>query len=186
MCKNIWKRIWALGLGTMLLCRTFSMDLQASPPRVKVDESVYINLDYYGEVEEVNIVKGCMLNGNTTIVDYGTYEEVVNMSNLAVPTVEKGKVTWDLSGEEKERFYYSCKTDTLAQELPWNLDVTYRLNGQECEAASLAGASGMVTMLIEVSPNPKAPAYYKNNMILSPACSNTKNISQNKIRLLRF
>ena len=169
MHKKIWKRTWVLGLGVILLGRTLSVDLQAAPPSVKVDESVYINLDYYGSVEEVNIVKGCMLNGNTTIVDYGDYEEVVNMSNLAVPAVEEGKVTWDLSGQEKERFYYSCKTDQPAQELPWNLDVTYRLNGQECDAASLAGASGMVTMLIEVSPNQKAPDYYRNNMILTVA-----------------
>ena len=126
------KRAAALGMTAILAFGTVSADLQAAAPQVRVDESVYVNLDYYGGVDEVNIVKGCMLNGNTEIVDYGDYKEVINMSNGAAPTLEGGKVTWDLSGQKDERFYFECKTDTLTQELPWNLDVTYKLNGKEC------------------------------------------------------
>ncbi|MBO5093143.1 MAG: hypothetical protein J6C33_02155 [Lachnospiraceae bacterium] len=163
------KRAAALGMTAILAFGTVSADLQAAAPQVRVDESVYVNLDYYGGVDEVNIVKGCMLNGNTEIVDYGDYKEVINMSNGAAPTLEGGKVTWDLSGQKDERFYFECKTDTLTQELPWNLDVTYKLNGKECKAEELAGASGMVTILVAVSPNSKAPEYYKNNMILTVA-----------------
>ena len=169
MYKQCIKRVSALGIITVLLVHMVSMDAAAAAPAVHVDESVYVNLDYYGSVEEVNIVKGCMLNGNTTIVDYGAYHEVVNMSNQAVPVVEGDRVTWDLSGQEGDRFYFECRTDSLAQELPWDLDVTYKLNGKECGADTLAGASGLVTMLIEVSPNSKSPDYYKNNMILTVA-----------------
>ncbi len=164
-----WKQSAALGMASVLIFHMACVDLQAAPPQVRVDESVYVNLDYYGAVEEVNIVKGCMLNGNTSIVDYGDYNEVVNMSNRAVPQVEAGRVTWDLSGQEGERFYFECKTDRLAQELPWDLDVTYRLNGKECSGDELAGAAGMVTMLVTVEPNPAAPEYYRNNMILTVA-----------------
>ena len=164
-----WKQSAALGMASVLVFHMACVDLQAAPPQVRVDESVYVNLDYYGAVEEVNIVKGCMLNGNTSIVDYGDYNEVVNMSNRAVPQVEAGRVTWDLSGQEGERFYFECKTDRLAQELPWDLDVTYRLNGKECSGDELAGAAGMVTMLVTVEPNPAAPEYYRNNMILTVA-----------------
>ena len=163
------KRMIALAMTAVLAFGTVSMDLQAAAPQVNVDESVYVNLDYYGKVDEVNIVKGCMLNGNTTVVDYGNYKDVVNMSNGAVPKLESGKVTWDLSGEDNDRFYFECKTDALTQELPWELDVTYKLNGKECKAEELAGASGMVTMLVDVQPNKKAPEYYRNNMILTVA-----------------
>lgn len=163
------KQIIALGMAGILTFGTAAMHVRAAAPQVRVDESIYVNLDYYGKVEEVNIVKGCMLNGNTTVVDYGDYSDVVNMSNSAKPLLEKGKVTWDLSGQEEERFYFECKTDTLTQELPWNLDVTYKLNGKECDAQELAGAQGMVTMLIEAQPNENAPEYYRNNMILTVA-----------------
>ena len=85
-------RIMALGMAVVLSFGMIAMEAQAAPPKVLVDESVYINLDYYGNVDEVNVVKGCTLNGNTTITDYGTYEEVVNMTNGAKPVVENGKV----------------------------------------------------------------------------------------------
>lgn len=160
-------RLGALSMAAVVASGTVAMDVRAEAPKVKVDESVYVNLDYYGKVQEVNVVKGCMLNGNTTVVDYGNYNEVVNMSNSAQPVVEDGKVTWDLTGQEGERFYFEGKTDALTQELPWNIDVTYRLNGRECSGDELAGASGMVTMLVDVEPNEKAPEYYRNNMILS-------------------
>ena len=160
-------RLGALSMAAVIASGTVAMDVRAEAPKVKVDESVYVNLDYYGKVQEVNVVKGCMLNGNTTVVDYGNYNEVVNMSNSAQPGVEDGKVTWDLTGQEGERFYFEGKTDALTQELPWNIDVTYRLNGRECSGDELAGASGMVTMLVDVEPNEKAPEYYRNNMILS-------------------
>ncbi len=162
-------RMMAMGMTAIFAFGMVSSDLQAAPPQVKVDESVYVNLDHYGAVEEVNIVKGCMLNGNTTFVDYGSYETVVNMSNHAVPLVENEKVTWDLGDQQEERFYFECRTQELSQELPWTLDVTYKLNGKECKAEELAGASGMVTMLIDVQANEKAPEYYKNNMILTVA-----------------
>lgn len=160
-------RIGALSMAAVVASGTVAMDVRAEAPKVKVDESVYVNLDYYGKVQEVNVVKGCMLNGNTTVIDYGNYKEVVNMSNSAQPVVGNGKVTWDLTGQEGERFYFEGKTDALTQELPWNIDVTYRLNGKECGGDELAGASGMVTMLVDVEPNEKAPEYYRNNMILS-------------------
>lgn len=160
-------RIGALSMAAVVASGTVAMDVRAEAPKVKVDESVYVNLDYYGKVQEVNVVKGCMLNGNTTVIDYGNYKEVVNMSNSAQPVVENGKVTWDLTGQEGELFYFEGKTDALTQELPWNIDVTYRLNGKECGGDELAGASGMVTMLVDVEPNEKAPEYYRNNMILS-------------------
>ncbi len=163
------RRAFAVSAAAVLTFAAVGMQAQAAPPQVKVDESVYVNLDHYGAVEEVNIVKGCMLNGNTAVVDYGDYQEVVNMSNTAVPVVENGKVSWDLSGQEGGRFYFEGRMDTLSQELPWTLDVSYRLNGQECRAEDLAGASGMVTTLVEAKPNTKAPEYYKNNMILTVA-----------------
>lgn len=170
MHKMGWKRSAVISMATVfVIFHMAEVTIQAAPPAVQVDETAYINLDHYGKIEEINIVKGCTLNGNTKITDYGKYEKVVNMTNDAEPTVESGKVVWDLSGQEDERFYFECRSDSLAQELPWEIDVTYRLNGRECRAEELAGADGMVSLLIDVIPNEKADEYYKNNMILSAA-----------------
>lgn len=170
--KNKWqktkKRAVVYLMAGVLFIGPCAMEAQAKAPKVRVDESVYVNLDYYGSVEEVNIVKGCFLNGNTVITDYGNYNEVVNMSNRAEPVLEKGKVTWNLDGEE-DSFYFQCKTQELNTELPWMLDVSYRLNGREYRGEELAGAKGLVSTIVEVTPNKKAPEYYKNNMILTLA-----------------
>ena len=170
MRKKSMKKSTAMILATALTVLNITeMNVQAAPPAVQTDETAYINLDYYGEIEEINVVKGCTLNGNTKLIDYGNYEKVVNMTNGAEPILENGKVVWDLTGQTDERFYYECSSNALAQELPWQIDVTYRLNGKECRAEELAGASGMITLLIDVIPNEKASEYYKNNMILSAA-----------------
>lgn len=139
---------------------------QAGAPAVSTDESVYVNMDYYGAVDHVSIVKGCTLNGNTKIEDYGNYEEVLNMSSLEEPKLEEGKVIWELPAGT-DRFFYECKTDGLDTNIPWSIDVSYQLNGAPKKAEELAGASGMVTMQIDAVPNKKAPEYYKNNLILT-------------------
>ena len=52
-------------------------------------------------------------------------------------------------------------------DLPWTFDVSYKLNGVEADASKLAGASGLVEVNVKATPNEKAKAYYKNNMVLT-------------------
>ena len=54
-----WKQSAALGMASVLVFHMACTDLQAAPPQVRVDESVYVNLDFYVTVEEVKIGKGC-------------------------------------------------------------------------------------------------------------------------------
>lgn len=156
------------GAGTMATVLTMgyaAAPVQAAAPLPSVDESVYVTMDYYGKTEEVSIVKGCTLNGNTAVVDYGNYDKVTNMSNSAVPVLEDGKVIWELE-EGMNTFYFQGDTNELATELPWTLDVSYKLNGVPHRAEDLAGANGMVTINITAVPNEKAPEYYRNNLVL--------------------
>ncbi|MBE5847422.1 MAG: hypothetical protein E7300_07035 [Lachnospiraceae bacterium] len=159
-------RAASIALSAIILTLSAGSGVRAAAPAVTVDETMYVNLDYYGNLAEVNVVKGCSMNGNTTVTDYGTYTAVENMTNLAKPVIEGDKVTWDLSNETDQLFYFSGKVDPAKTELPWTFDVSYRLNGKERKAQDLAGASGMVTTIIDVKPNPKASDYLRNNMIL--------------------
>jgi len=139
----------------------------AAPPEVETDEAVYINLDAYGIPEATRIVKGVSPNGHTEFTDYGDYSEVYNMSTYDQPVLEDGAVTWTLEGEGMQRFYYECipESDTAIQ-LPWNFDISYKLNGVPVEAEKCAGASGLVEINIHATPNESASAYYRNNMML--------------------
>ncbi|MEI8215929.1 MAG: hypothetical protein WCF96_02415 [Eubacteriales bacterium] len=141
----------------------------AAQPIVSVDESAYVNLDYYGSVTGINIVKGCSLNGNTSFTDYGDYSNVENMSTYDKPISTTGKLNWNLSGDKDKRFYFNCQIDPAKIQLPWTFDLTYKLNGVPKKAEEMAGASGLVEIVIKVKPNAKARDYYKNNMLLQIA-----------------
>lgn len=163
-------RITAGTIAAILLISntiSFSTVAFAAEPKVSVDESAYVNLDYYGKVSDVNIVKGCSLNGLSQFKDYGKYESVSNMSGYDKPVMETDGVKWNLKNRnDNKRFYYNCKVKNDDIELPWNIDVSYKLNGVPCKADTLAGSSGVIEMNIDVKPNPKAKEYYKNNMLL--------------------
>lgn len=164
--KTMSKRIGALGMAGIVLAGSFGMPVKAGAPQVQVDESVYVNMDYYGAINDISIVKGCFLNGNTQIEDYGNYDEVINMTNRVEAVQADDKLTWDLSGEDDSKFYYECKSAALKEKLPWTIDVTYKLNGVEQFGEKLAGANGTVTIAIKAIPNKEADEYYRNNMIL--------------------
>ena len=164
MNTNRARRLAAAGL---LLAFVLPQTAQAAAPSIETDEAVYINLDYYGIPTATRIVKGVNLNGHTEFTDYGNYSEVYNMSTYDHPTLQDGSVSWALEGEGMHRFYYECiPSSNTAIQLPWNFDVSYKLNGVPVEAEKCAGASGLVEMTIHAVPNEAASEYYKNNMML--------------------
>lgn len=163
---NIIKRTFSgILAGIMVLTMTTS-DVNAAKAEVTVDEAVYVNLDYYGKTENLSIVKGCSLNGNLNFTDYGSYEKVTNMSNEVQPSISNDSVSWSLP-ESVNRFYYECTPKKGTIILPWDFDISYRLNGVPTNADKLAGAEGLVEINIKAIPNKKASQYLKNNMLLT-------------------
>lgn len=137
-----------------------------APAAVETDETMYVNLDVYGKAQKVNVVKSCSLNGVTDFTDYGNYLAVENMSTQDEPQLGEGEVVWKLPPDRRERFYYKCTLDQEQTALPWNFDVSYKLNGVPTDGEKLAGASGLVEIHIKAEPNEQADLYYRNNMLL--------------------
>ena len=164
--KKIIRRGAAATLAAVTLVTSAAVPVRAAAPRVQVDETMYVNLDYYGTATQINVVKGCTTNGLTEYTDYGTYDKVVNMTDDTAPEIGDGTVTWKLP-EKNSRFYYQCTLPKNSVDLPWTFDVSYKLNGVEADASKLAGASGLVEVNVKATPNEKAKAYYKNNMVLT-------------------
>ena len=63
-------------------------------------------------------------------------------------------------------FRSKCTLDQEQTALPWNFDVSYKLNGVPTDGEKLAGASGLVEIHIKAEPNEQADLYYRNNMLL--------------------
>ncbi len=153
--------------GCMILEEgAFALSSYAAEAAAGVDETVYVNLDYYGNPTAVNVVKALSMNGTTEFTDYGTYQEVINMSDRTEPVINGDSVTWSFPEGRRDRFYYQGRMETEQLALPWNFDVSYKLNGVPVNGEDLAGASGLVEIHIAAQPNENALDYYKNNMVL--------------------
>ncbi|WMJ83005.1 hypothetical protein ACS3UN_00730 [Oscillospiraceae bacterium LTW-04] len=161
------KKIISAALALCMLAVFPSTDVRAAAPKVAVDETAYLMLDYYGDLDNFSIVKGCDLNGNTQFTDYGSYTSVTNMSTLNAPEQSDESVTWNLDSGAANRFYYEVVPQNQTFDtLPWTVDVSYKLNGVPAHAERLAGASGLITVDVTVAPNPRANTYYRDNFIL--------------------
>ncbi len=161
------KRVTASVLTAALLCTSAgSVPVYGAPAGADIDETMYVNLDYYGKTTKVNVVKGVNLNGLGKITDYGNYINVENMSTSDAPVLGDGSVTWNLPEGQKGRFYYKCTMDNEQVVLPWDFDVSYKLNGVPTDGDKLAGANGLIEINVKATPNDNADLYYRNNMML--------------------
>ena len=161
------KRVTASVLTAALLCTSAgSVPVYGAPAGADIDETMYVNLDYYGKTTKVNVVKGVNLNGLGKITDYGNYINVENMSTSDAPVLGDGSVTWNLPEGQNGRFYYKCTMDNEQVVLPWDFDVSYKLNGVPTDGDKLAGAGGLIEINVKATPNDNANLYYRNNMML--------------------
>lgn len=139
-------------------------------PTLKKNETVYINLGDYGDVEKVNIYSKCTTNGTDEIIDYTKYNEVTNLSNRDSYTQSGDEIIWNVSGEKN--FSY---TGTVGEEyynnIPWKFNISYKLNGVEVKPEELLGKSGLVKITIDFTSNENCKSYYRNNYILEVTAS---------------
>ena len=128
--KKIIRRGAAATLAAVTLVTSAAVPVRAAAPRVQVDETMYVNLDYYGTATQINVVKGCTTNGLTEYTDYGTYDKVVNMTDDTAPEIGDGTVTWETAGEEFAFFIINVRCRKTASICPGRLTF-YKLNGVE-------------------------------------------------------
>jgi len=171
---NIHKNIVAYNLALVLavgsVTPAFAAEKSPNPsvsPAYTYDEAFYATLDYYGGVRNSSVVKSYALHGNTSIVDYGTYQEVNNLTDERRACMENGTVVFDFNEDSPDYFYFEGVTDEPLKKFPWNIEISYKLNGVYCPAEKLAGEKGVVEILLDVVPNPSASEYMRNNLILS-------------------
>ncbi len=169
--KLIWKRTLALTLTLAVALGALIPSASAVTIPAACDETYYATLDYYGAVQEASVVKSYRLNGNTEITDYGVYDRVVNLTDDLAPIVNGDTVTFELGEDAPEKFYFEGKTQTPFEELPWNIAVSYQLNGAPILAEDLAGKTGLVEILLDVTANPGASEYSRNNLVLTAAAA---------------
>lgn len=163
------KRPLALALSLAVLAGAIVPAASAASLPSSYTETYYATLDYYGGLSEGSVVKSYRTNGNASVTDFGVYDEITNLTDHRQPQVEGKAVTFDLTGDVPERFYFEGKTSQPFEELPWSISVSYKHNGAPALAEELGGKSGLFEIDLDVLPNPQASEYSQNNLVLTAA-----------------
>lgn len=136
------------------------------------DEAMYVTMDPYGGISEASVVKSYELHGAREITDRGTYQAVHNMTGMEKPEVDGDTVTFRLLEEpENDRFYFEgrMEPEEVSGTLPWDITVSYRLNGVERRLEELAHEKGVLKISIDAVPNAGTSEYFRNNMTMEIA-----------------
>ena len=165
--RNTVQRPLALTTAALLTLGLLTPALAAEPIAPACDETYYATLDYYGALLDSSVVKTFRTHGAAVLTDYGSYDQVTNLTDGRQASVADGRVTFDLTGDVPEKFYFEGKTTQPYAEFPWSLSLSYALNGVPTPAEQLAGAAGVVEITLHAAPNSAASEYSRNNLVLT-------------------
>ena len=162
------KRWIAIGLAVVLVCTAASPVFAAQAPSEK-EEVVYADLKDNGQTEEVYVVN--IFENQKKIEDYGTYESVRNMTSTDEIRQKGDQIQ---IATEDDILYY--QGNLRSGEIPWDIGITWFLDGKECSAKELAGSSGHLRIRVKIRQNQDAdPEYFENYALQVTAALNTEN-----------
>lgn len=129
------------------------------------NQVVYTKLDGDGNKTGVFVVNSFSAPKGSTIEDAGVYDKVVNLSTTKKLADKDGHVAVEGQGEQDFVYQGDLSKDT---QLPWNVSVSYKLDGKDVTAEELGGKSGKLSMKLTVAPNPeyKGTGEYTDNYLV--------------------
>ena len=163
--------------GAVLLGAAVAVNAMAVPvmagTEAQKDENVYVNLNQDGSVSGVYVVNEYDLAEETDITDYGNYDSVKNLTTDKELKVSNDKVEIQAPAG---KFYYQGNLKNA--EVPWNISISYQLDGKELSAENLAGKSGKLEIKISVKGNKKADdTFFENYLVQGTITLDTKKCS---------
>ena len=153
-------RVTAFALCGVLLAGSVT-PVYAADENTPKDENVYVNLNQDGSVDGIYVVNSYRLDADTQVVDYGNYESVKNLTSDAEIQQQKGTVTVDAQAGE---FFY--QGNLQSKEIPWEISISYTLDGKEVSAEELAGKNGKLGISIHVGQNDQVDSEFFDNYLL--------------------
>ena len=95
------RRTAALTLCTAILVGSTPAYAADDGVKPTYDEAYYATTDYYGNLTQGSVVKSYTTNGAATLTDYGSYDELVNLTNGLTPSTTDGKTVF--TGQQHSR-----------------------------------------------------------------------------------
>lgn len=167
--KNIILKTTAIALSAVLGTGSVLPVLAADTDLLK-DENVYVTLMEDGTVSNVYVVNEFTSTSDSEVTDYGKYSSVKNLTTDSEITQNGDEVSVDVT---KGKFYYQGNLET--KDIPWNISISYRLDGKEISASELAGKSGYLEIEIKTSENKNCnDTFFKNYLLQATVVLNTE------------
>lgn len=141
-------------------CAVLTTSAYAAP--MSKNETVYVNLKSDGGIERAIVVNEFNLSGQDSVIDYGDYSSVKNLSSDEKPSVKNGCIKWKVD-PSAQQFYY--QGELKKAELAWDFSFDYTLDGKKVTAEQLAGKSGNISINIRADKNPDADSYFAENYL---------------------
>lgn len=170
--KEIKRAIVALGTSLFVFSNMLPINVLASSSSKK-EEVVYANLNSNGDLLGTYVVN--IFNDNE-IIDYGDYSEIRNMNTNDKIDYNSGVIK--IKNSKDKLYYEGIMKDA---EIPWNIDITYKMDGKEYSAEDIAGMSGKINIEINISKNTDAKEEFFNNYALQATVKLDTNICENII-----
>ena len=144
----------------------------AAPPSTLLEgtcekqEVVYASMTAAGAVKSLYVVNELFSEEPVMVKDFGTYSEVVNLTDGTNIARESDSV---LCTVESESLAY--QGNLTSTDLPWNVSITYELDGKVCSPEEVAGKSGELKITIETTQNQAIDPLYFDNYLLQITCT---------------
>ncbi len=125
------------------------------------EEVIYARLDASGDPQDAYAIVALTLDEEGTVEHYGRYTAVSNLTDTSPIEYRGGVVSLTAPAG---RYYYQ---GTLrSAKMPWDIDITYTLDGQEIEPGELGGKSGDLEVSIHTATNSGFDPYFTENYML--------------------
>ncbi len=144
---------------------------QASDDTNGKEEVVYVNTDASGKITGTYVVN---IFTDKEIKDYGNYSQVKNMNTEDAIDYKDGEVTIQSSAS---KLYYEGTLENA--EMPWNVNIIYRMDGTEYSPEEIAGKSGKLSIEISITQNEKAKEGFFDNYALQTVVQLDTTLCQN-------
>lgn len=125
------------------------------------DEVVYATLSPTGNQQEIYVVNIFDVTQAGRLVDYGPYTSLKNLTDLSELNQVKQKV--EFAAPEGKFYYQGNMKDEV---LPWDVQISYRLDGKRMAPEELAGKEGKLEIDIHTAANKEAAKVFFENYLL--------------------
>lgn len=131
--------------------------------QIKKQQVVYVKSNATGAQQGVYVVNSFDSDASQSICDQGPYTSVTNLTDTQALDIQDKRVLFAIAPNETFRYQGDLTPDTAT---PWNVNITYELDGQQIDPAQLSGAHGKVSMTLHIEPNASCAGNYSQNYLM--------------------